>query len=117
MAFKQLLTDFLIRLEDMNHLTPLLPTYELIIKFVYEESYIFLVLSNKGSRLAAECYDSEAVTIEGTTGLENLLDGSKKLGKLVSEGEIEITATYRNTLLLESVFFLCRNRDEEKMIS
>lgn len=116
MAFEQLLEDFLIRLEAMNHLTPLLPTYELIIKFVYEERYIFLALSSEGSRLAAVCNDSEAVTIKGTTGLENLLNGSKMLGQLLSEDELEIKATYRNTLLVESIFFLSRNRDEEKMI-
>lgn len=110
--FQDIITCFLQKLKELSHLTPLLPQRNLILKLSSEKTSFLLSVSEKGLHLKKVEYEEDLydISIKGSeTSICRLIMGHAKLTRLIKTGEITAEGSYRNILLLESIFYLGKN--------
>jgi hypothetical protein len=108
---QELIELFLSTIKKRNHVQKLLENSGgLKIKLVCEDSQDFLVL-NYGESFLVNNNDNytEACVINGNRdSLYLLLEGKEKLRDLIKKCKIEVYATFRTLLLIESIFYLTK---------
>ncbi len=113
MDLENVLTNFLERLYELEHVVLLLPNEPLVIKFEIsgmENACLYLSSTKSSVTNGLE----EHITIMGN-GITDVINGTSKLTDLIYQENIEVIGSLRNTLLIESIFYLCREKDMRKI--
>lgn len=107
---KELIKYFVHSLERKKHIFELINHIKLVLtigndrdncSIVFDKGSVFIDSSN------VELDDTLKVKIHGNTdAISSLLDGSLKLREGVLRDQLDVVGSFRNKLLLESVFYL-----------
>ncbi|QOR66104.1 hypothetical protein IM538_20380 [Cytobacillus suaedae] len=109
MNLENLLTNFLERLYELEHVVLLLPNEPLVITFDHVSmGHAYLYLSSTRSYVTNTF--EEHISIMGN-GIMEFINGTSKLTDLINQENIEVVGSLRNTLLLEAIFYLSHEKD------
>lgn len=110
---EKLLTRFLERLNELEHVALLLPNEPLVIRFeIARRDKAYLYLSSTRNSVIEPT--EEHITIMGN-GIMGAINGTSKLSDLIQQGNIEAKGSLRNILLIESILCLSREKHSEKI--
>ncbi|KZM57880.1 sterol-binding protein [Anoxybacillus geothermalis] len=108
MEMRELVGQFMERMQTLRHLLPILPDEQLYVRFESEEETAIVAL---GKELAAgrEPDERNVLTVRGSKkALCSLLGGELKLQQLVRLREVHVSGSFRHLLLLESLLHLAK---------
>lgn len=99
---------FLMSINKRGHVLKLIERLELNIRLVIDQKDFVLAFANGTVSLLEDTKDTE-VTISGHQDSVSLLvEGKEKLRSLIKEGQLQVAASFRAVLLLESIFYLTK---------
>jgi hypothetical protein len=105
---KDLFEQFSQILLSKPHLKPVLPVNPKYISFQTEKDFLYLKISSQDCELFSACQERTDIWIKGEEeAIISMLVGQERLRKLESRNEIKITGSFKDILLLESLFTLC----------
>ncbi|MBT2738145.1 SCP2 sterol-binding domain-containing protein [Bacillus sp. ISL-7] len=109
----EMLKNFQLAIKQQRHVLPLLEHIDLRVNLVCEQKAIQIIIKNGEIFIL---HDSEVTrTISEIRGdlkaMKQLLEGKERLRALEHNGQLRISAPIRSTLLLESVFYLTKARE------
>ncbi|MBO9130731.1 hypothetical protein [Bacillus sp. 165] len=107
MKLYEALCLFVKRMEENEHIQPLLPIEEKVIVFRSEHESCSLHFSKNGTFVSENTIGHLLLSAKEEELLA-VVKGHTRLQQLIRRGEIEIKGTYRNVLLAESVFYICK---------
>jgi hypothetical protein len=107
MSLYEALCLFVKRLQENEHIQPLLPLEEKVICFRSEHECCSLHLSRTGAYVSKET-NGMLVLSAKQEDLIALIMGHVRLQQFIRRKSIEYKGTYRNVLLAESVFHICK---------
>jgi hypothetical protein len=111
---EKMLSKFLHRLHELDHVKLLLPNEPLVVKFELptgNKRYLYL---SKSRSTVDDVFINEHATVFGS-GIVEFINGTKKLSDLILEETIEVVGSMRNTLLIEAIFYLNREKVSENI--
>ncbi|AMX82411.1 sterol-binding protein [Geobacillus subterraneus] len=109
MEVRQLVGQFMERMQMLRHLLPILPDEQLCVRFESEEGVALLTIGKEPAAAASEKDERNTLTVRGSTkALESLLSGELKLQQLVRLQEVYVSGSFRHMLLLESLLHLAK---------
>jgi hypothetical protein len=106
-----LIDQFVERVKNIHHLLPILPDDHLHIYFQWEDGKALLSISkDEIKRLEDVTFRlKDSITIRGASqSIACLLSGNLKLQQQLRLKELAISGTFRQILLLESIFLLAK---------
>ncbi|GMB09048.1 sterol-binding protein [Thermolongibacillus altinsuensis] len=110
-----LIDQFVERVKNVHHLVPILPEDHLYLSFQWEDGNVLLAISkNEIKRLENVTFRlKDTITIRGASqSIACLLSGKLKLQQQLRLKELAISGTFRQILLLESIFLLAKPYEE-----
>lgn len=115
----EMIQSFLQTIKERNDVRQLIKhTDRLMIRFICGQKTIPIALINgEFSWLhdAEEKFHSCEINGDVTT-MKRLLEGKEKLRFLIMNGQLKVTASFRTILMLESIFYLTKAREELEQI-
>lgn len=99
----------LVEINRRNHLQALLPSHQISILFKCEDKTWVMNLSKVQCNYTS--YMDKKADLEihvSKQALQALLNGDIRLYQLVKYGEVQVSGSYRHSLLVESLLWLCR---------
>jgi hypothetical protein len=109
------LQTFLAMIKEQEHLLPLIHNANLHVALQTKQETILLAIKNgKISTLPELANQQEKIVISGNiNAMEQLLEGKETLRVLASLGQLKVSAPFRTTLLLESIFYLTNPQERQ----
>ncbi|MFD1737697.1 hypothetical protein ACFSCX_14270 [Bacillus salitolerans] len=90
------------------NLKPILPVNPLYISFQSGYDLLFLKISSQGCEVFNDCQERTDLWIKGDlTCIQSFLMGKERLRKIESRNQLKITGSFKDILLVESLFALC----------
>lgn len=115
MNLEELVNKFLDRLNKLEHVVLLLPNEPLLVKLeTTNMDKVYLYLSKTRST-AIDDAGHENLSLFGN-GIIEVINGTSKLNDQLLQENIEVVGSIRNTLLIESIFYLCREKDLRNIV-
>nr|WP_263324979.1 SCP2 sterol-binding domain-containing protein [Neobacillus sp. Marseille-Q6967] len=100
--------NFLMSINKRGHVLKLIEKLELNIRLVMDQKDFVLAFTNGAVSLLDHTKNTE-VTISGhQESVSLLVEGKEKLRSLIKEGQLQVAASFRAVLLLESIFYLTK---------
>jgi hypothetical protein len=99
---------FLKKIKEQEHVLPLIQHADLQVTFHIEQDTTLLAIKNGEIFILQKFKDPlhNSVISGDIIAMEQLLEGKETLRFLASKGELKVSAPFRTTLLLESIFYL-----------
>ncbi|MEK5523902.1 SCP2 sterol-binding domain-containing protein [Heyndrickxia sp. FSL W8-0423] len=99
----------LVEINRRSHLQTLLPSHQISISFKCEDRIWAMNLSKVQSNYTSNIDEKVDLEIHvSKQALPLLLNGDIRLYQLVKYGEVQVKGSYRYSLLVESLLWLCR---------
>ncbi|MGE8206541.1 SCP2 sterol-binding domain-containing protein [Heyndrickxia sp. NPDC080065] len=107
----ELFERIIVEINERKHLKVLLPRNPLTIKFECEDEEWTIILSRENCKyIKGSINEKGDLRICASAHVLNLLlTGEIRLHQLSKYGEINVEGSYRHSLLLESIIWLCRD--------
>jgi hypothetical protein len=108
---------FLAMIKEQEHLLPLIQNANLQVALQTKQEAILLAIKNGEIFILPELANQqEQIVINGNIiAIKQLLEGKETLRYLTSKELLKVSASFRTTLLLESIFYLT-NSQERRLI-
>ncbi|MCL6573118.1 MAG: hypothetical protein K6T88_15780 [Bacillus sp. (in: Bacteria)] len=106
---------FLATLKEQEHLLPLIHNANLQVALQTKQETTLLAIKNREIFILPELANQqEHIVISGNIkALKQLLEGKGTLRFLTSKGLLKVSASFRTTLLLESIFYLTNSQERQ----
>ncbi|WP_379970401.1 hypothetical protein [Ectobacillus sp. sgz5001026] len=98
---------------EQQFLEPLLPSQQCSVMLQYEQERYILQISKKGLSISEEEPSTPTLRIQTEQDLHSLIMGELPLQRLIRRQGIVYTGTLSILLLVESIFFICRQQDRK----
>ncbi|MFC0299026.1 SCP2 sterol-binding domain-containing protein [Geobacillus jurassicus] len=109
MEMRELVGQFVERMQVLRHLLPILPDEQLCVRFESEDETVLLMIGKESAAVEAENDERKTLTVRGSKeALASLLNGELKLQQLVRLREVYVSGSFRHMLLLESLLHLAK---------
>jgi hypothetical protein len=120
MGMKDTLHNFLKTLNEREHVLRLIDHTEMLsVKFCIGEDTALMAF-HRGTGLVVDedfCKMVDCQISGDEKAIRELLEGRDSLRRLYRNGQIKVTASFRNVLLLESIFYLTPEHQQTELIS
>lgn len=110
---KELLEDFIKETKRKDIIRPLIKDSSFIITMKSEKETLFIRVKDEQLHLInqSEVIEGVEVSLFGSEVVfEAILAGKTKLREAIHQNKVNITSSFRNTLLLDAVFFLSKSQ-------
>lgn len=105
------LQSFVKYANEQQFLEPLLPSQQCSVLLHYEQERYNLHISKDGASIVSEETSTNTLHIQTEQDLQSLLTGEIPLQRLLRRQGIVYAGSLRTLLLVESIFFICRQQD------
>ncbi|KDE46124.1 sterol-binding protein [Geobacillus sp. CAMR12739] len=109
MEMRELVGQFVERMQVLRHLVPILPDEQLYVRFESDDETALLLIGKESAARGVENDERKTLTVRGSKeALASLLNGELKLQQLVRLREVHVSGSFRQLLLLESLLHLAK---------
>ncbi|GAJ57573.1 hypothetical protein B23_0763 [Geobacillus thermoleovorans B23] len=109
MEMRELVGQFVERMQVLRHLVPILPDEQLYVRFESDDETALLLIGKESAARGMENDERKTLTVRGSKeALASLLNGELKLQQLVRLREVHVSGSFRHLLLLESLLHLAK---------
>ncbi|OKO88389.1 hypothetical protein BRO54_3681 [Geobacillus proteiniphilus] len=109
MEMRELVGQFVERMQVLRHLVPILPDEQLYVRFESDDETALLLIGKESAARGMENDERKTLTVRGSKeALASLLNGELKLQQLVRLREVHVSGSFRQLLLLESLLHLAK---------